>query len=206
MPKYTLTFVTLLIAFSSTAQFSVGVEAGANISTVQFTNLDEADPGFLPGAYVDVAPRYTINEKMSTLVDVQYTTKGHKNSNTSGGIEVKKKYTYLSFSPQFEYLLGNVIGLSAGPYFAIKLYEGTKYPDQDWINTSELDLVSSTDLGVSIAVRAFLNRFYLKAAYEHGLADIGNVAFTDANGQTIDNKTRTRNIQLGVGYLIGFGK
>jgi hypothetical protein len=206
MHKYIIPLALLLYSSFVSAQFSLGIEAGANMSVVKFTDLDEADPEFLLGFNAGIAPRYSFAEAMSVLADIGYSTKGHKLAYAlNNDVSLKNKYTYLTLAPQFAFRFLDFIEVSAGPYLGIKIYEGNKLPDRDWVNTSDLDLISSTDFGVIMAARVFLDRFYLKLAYEHGLQDIGNVDYTDLNGNPIDIKTYTRNFQIGAGYLIGFG-
>jgi len=206
MRKYIIPFALLLCSSFVSAQFSLGIEAGANMSVAMFTGLDEASPEFLPGFNAAVAPRYSFAETMSVLADIGYSTKGHTLAYAlSDDVDQKNKYTYLNLAPQFAFRFVDLIEISAGPYLGFKIYEGTRLPDRDWVNTGDLDLFNSTDFGVIMAARVFLDRFYLKLAYEHGLQDIGNVDYTDLNGNPIDNKTLTRNFQIGAGYLIGFG-
>lgn len=207
MYKFIIPFALLFCSSFLSAQFSLGVEAGVNFSSVKFTGLDEANPEFLTGFNAGVAPRYTFTEAMSVLADIRYSTKGNKLAYAlNEDVSLKNKYSYLTFAPQFAFRLIDFIEISTGPYLGIKVYEGTKLPDRDWVDSGDLDLINSTDVGLIVASRVFLDRFYLKLAYEHGFQDIGNVDYTDINGNPLDNKTFTRNFQIGAGYLIGFGQ
>ncbi len=200
--------VALLMCIQIThAQFSLGIEAGANFSVVKFSGLDEADPEFAFGMNAGIAPRYSFDDHISVLADISYSMKGYRLAYAlDDDVSLNYRNTYLTLTPQLAYRITEFLGISAGPFLGIKLYEGTRLLDNDWVNTGDLELIESTDYGFMVALRAFLDRFYLKVAYEHGLQDIGNVSYTDIDGNSMDVKTYTRNIQVGLGYLIGFDK
>jgi len=132
-----------------------------------------------------------------------YSTKGYQTDFGAQG-NFKTRYTYLTVTPQFEYIISNVVGISAGPFIGFKLYEGVKDSSGEWVSTASQENIKSTDMGLTGAVRVYFKGAYLKIAYDHGLTNISNIAYTDSNGQSIDSKSLTRNFQVGIGYMIDF--
>jgi hypothetical protein len=207
MKRRTLFFLLALSSLQPLwAQFSLGLEGGLNWSTVQYSGISGVDSKYSPGFWAGVSPRYSFDETISIITDINYSQIGHQIENEPDIENSRFRDTYWQVSPQLEYKIFDFLGVAAGFYAGFKIDEEQKMPGEDWLSTKEFDLIKNEDYGLLLAVRSYYKGFFLKLAYEHGLQNINNVVITDENGQLIDAKTFNRNIQVGVGYLIPIEK
>ena len=198
-----LVFVLLFSQFAN-AQFSIGIEGGISLSNVRSEGIEEFDNKPIANYFFGLAPQYSVNDKMSIKYNVLYSVKGYQVENGGGIGNSKFRYIYLVLSPQFEYRLHRLFGVSIGPYSGLKLEEEQKMPGSDWSSTKEFDIIKSTDYGIALSVNTYYNNLYFKLAYDFGVQDIVNITFTDNNGQPIEVENFTRSFQIGIGYLLSF--
>ena len=197
---FILTVTTHQFAYS---QFSLGVEAGANFANVKFEGLDGLETKSITQWFSGISPKYTLGEQISILADVNYSRIGFQND-LQGATGAKFRCTYLVFAPQIAYKVANSLGVNAGFYTGFKIDEEEKIASGEWFSSDDFETIKSGDFGMLIGIRAFYKKAYLKLAYLHGLQNITNLAYTDNNGELIDVEISNRNLQLGIGYLIGF--
>jgi len=199
----TITFCISLSTLS--AQFSFGVEAGYNRSTLTddfpadfTTSIDISEKD---GFYFGLTPTFSLTKKLSLLAEVQYSQEGHKVNLTDGQF----KNIRLRILPQLEYRLIKPLGLLAGLNVGFQLSELAKVGENPWEDTVTSSL-SSNDAGFTVGARIHVNKFHITARYNQGLKNINELTFTDMNGNPIGEVAlKSQHYQIGIGYTFGKG-
>jgi len=205
--KIELLFLFSIMFFwqNSYGQFSVGIEGGVNVSTMEIKGIDEVDEEPFVGYSLGFSPRYSIN-KITFLADLNYSYRGYEIGNGDFFEENSKfKNTDVIISPQIEYRIQKSIGIGLGLYFGIELEEAQKLPPaSEWYSTKEYDIIQSPDYGVNLGLKYYYRKVYLKVLFDFGLKDVLNSEAKGQNGE--DLEFYERSILVGVGYLIEFKK
>lgn len=207
--KRTLAF-TLFLAFAAITtygQANLNFSVGINYSDYRFENFQGLT--LLPrwGHFFGIAPNYQINQQLRVLVDLQYTVRGYDMSADGAPANTATRYSYLDIIPEVEYNVLPFLALGVGVNYGIKLQEAIKYPNQDWEDTKEFGLVSSTDFGLTGKVKVMDKNIFGFARYTYGVSNIADIMFTDDQGQDLGKaKQFTRNLQIGVGYTLNLRK
>jgi hypothetical protein len=198
MKSIWLTATILIFHFPVLAQFKFGIQAGINLSQLDQNIFEESISKLTTNYFVGISPRISL-DGLSIIGDVNYSVKGSKVDTEMDG-EIKYKYAYVELNPQIEFRLIEILGVSIGPSFSIKLDEQINWNDQTWSKTKES--IKNSDFGAYFAARVYLDRVYGMMAYNHGLTDINDVIHTDIDGIIRgDVSSKNRNIQLGIGFL-----
>ncbi|MEM9545203.1 MAG: hypothetical protein AAGA77_04485 [Bacteroidota bacterium] len=201
--KLFLFFVAIFCCPRLYGQFSVGLEGGANVSTVDFRGVEGIDEGYFHGYFIGIAPRLTKN-KITLLLDLNYSYRGHE-FGSSDLIEESTKYRtpYWIISPQAEYRLHKSFGIGLGFYMGMEIEEAQKTPfDDEWVNTDEFDIHQSPSYGFNLGVKYFFDKVYIKALFDFGIKNVLSPEVQSINGTTLE--LYQRSVLLGVGYLFDF--
>ena len=198
-----LVLFTFLFICSVTAQFSISVSSGSNLSSASFSNIDQVDPEILPGLFIGITPAYDLNDKIAISVGVQYSQKGMKLSNSGVEVGSEFRYSYIDFLPEINYWIHQNITFGLGFNYGVNTEEKQKLGSEDWFSTEEFDAIKGTDFGLTAKLAGYYHNFFAFMRYNLGLTNISNVNFTDMDGMVIDDaKQFNRNIQMGLGYRI----
>lgn len=203
---FTLFFAFAIIA-TTNGQANLNFSAGTNYSNYHFENFQGIKPLPRWGYFVGVAPNYEFGQKFRVLVDLQYSVRGYDMSAEGASANTATRYSYIDIIPEVEYNVLPFLAVGLGVNYGIKLQEAIKYPNADWEDTKEFGLVNSTDFGLTGKVKVTHKNIFGFARYTYGLSNIADIIFTDAQGQEVDNvKQLTRNLQIGVGYILNLRK
>jgi hypothetical protein len=203
------------------AQFTIGLKAGMNGSTVRMSNEPENPDGMegfndltdpLIGWQAGIHYGYRINN-LEINWDMLFAQKGYKyqfdNPFTSATEDSEVRYHYLSFPASTRYYI--VGGLYAGLGIETSILLSAIAEDQDGetidlielgdrggIRYNRIDLGPLVEVGIKIK-----ERLGIQLRYIHGINNIfgEEVFFTDINGQplgTQDVRLRNRSVQLSI--------
>lgn len=187
------------------AQVSIGGILGANISNVDYDGVDILIPESRLGYFVGGVLKFDLTHRISVFGEMQYSLKGNKTVAGNNLPETEYKYGYFDLIPGLEFNLFKGLHLGAGVNFGIRVNEFQKIANGDWIDTSEIGIVSGTDYGLSTHLKLYHNKFFVFIRYNFSLKDVSDLTYTDINGNPIGTLDQyNRNTQLGFGYLIGF--
>lgn len=191
-----LLFIALW-ASPANAQIHLDVQAGPQFTFLGY-DRDRGAFGFHAGASVD----WPIAGKIFLRSGAGYSRKGTTLRNFFPGQTIKLEIDYLSawmlvgysLADRFQVTLGSVPGFRIGGQVRLgqdKIGGPDNYTDWDF----------GLQVGVSFRV---LDRISLFAGYVHGLVDVVEVRFTDANGQSLGGifEGRNRTIQAGLAWRI----
>jgi len=200
-------FLSFVMSESTLGQVNLDLAAGINLSKTEFKNFEGPSPESRLGYFIEIAPNYQLNEKVSLLMNFQYSEKGYKTRNTTNQDLLKFKHSYIDFMPEVEYNVLDYLAFGFGMYYGIKLNEQFKFEDGEWTDVGDVEFISSTDFGLTGKVKVNYKNIFWYVRYSLGLNDISNVVFTDVNGQSIDDaKQLNRNLQIGMGYSLDLSK
>jgi len=200
-------FLSFVMSESTLGQVNLDLAAGINLSKTEFKNFEGPSPESRLGYFIEIAPNYQLNEKVSLLMNFQYSEKGYKTRNTTNQDLLKFKHSYIDFMPEVEYNVLDYLAFGFGMYYGIKLKEQFKFEDGEWTDVGDVEFISSTDFGLTGKVKVNYKNIFWYVRYSLGLNDISNVVFTDVNGQSIDDaKQLNRNLQIGMGYSLDLSK
>ena len=200
-------FLSFVMSESTLGQVNLDLAAGINLSKTEFKNFEGTSPESRLGYFIEIAPNYQLNEKVSLLMNFQYSEKGYKTRNTTNQDLLKFKHSYIDFMPEVEYNVLDYLAFGFGMYYGIKLNEQFKFEDGEWTDVGDVEFISSTDFGLTGKVKVNYKNIFWYVRYSLGLNDISNVVFTDVNGQSIDDaKQLNRNLQIGMGYSLDLSK
>ena len=201
-----LTFLLVLtLANSADGQVQLNVSTGINQSTVEVTDLDGVNLKSRTGYFIGLAPNFSLKENLSLSVDVQYSQKGYTETNFPPSTELR--ISYLDIIPEIEFKVVNFLALGIGGNYGLRIGEAFNAGNGGWNKTENLKLSNSSDFGLTGKIKASFNHIFAFFRYNHGLKNITDSEFTDANGNIIDGpKLQNRNFQVGVGYTLGLKK
>ncbi len=185
---------TILVSTIATAQFRIGVKAGANIVKINAISFqDQFSYGYHAGAFLDVD---LIPKKLSLQPEVllsQYTTTVSNDyttvyQNVISSSQLKVKLNYLTFPVLLNYKFIGPLHLQAGPQYGI-LSDQTKTLLQNGQNAfkkGEFSMVGGAEIR--------LTKIYLTGRYIVGLSNIND----------IDNKDKWKSqlIQISMGITL----
>ncbi len=202
--KIQFLIIALIFTFTSlSAQLKVHIGSGMNISNMTLSG----DIGFAldisskKDFFISLRPELPINKKLYVAVDVQYSQKGYKQSETLFFESPNINTSYLDIIPQGQFQLLPFIGVYGGVGIGIRLNEIGEINDV-W-NEIENKLSHSVDPNYVLGIRLQpFKKFTLHAHYSGSLRNFWNVEFTNLIGEPIDILTRLTNIQVGVAYQV----
>jgi len=183
------------------AQFALGVDGGLNISNGKFVGFD-IQSNTQAGFYLNLSPCFAIGEKFSFLADVSLCDKGFELTTSTITAPSRVKLLYLSLSPKIEYKIVMPIGIAVGVYSGLKFLEAQKLPGGMWQGTTRFGIYKSLDYGIAASLNITLSQFQIRVTNEFGVNDIGNVTYTDFNGQPLGElSVFNRSFKIGLGYI-----
>ncbi len=203
-----ITFLLLFVMMESTlAQVNLNFSAGINDANLKYKNLENAAYTNGSGYFIGIAPSYKFCEKVSFLVDFQYSNQnyytGDINSITASGF----KTSFINIMPEMEYQVHKKIALGVGVNYGLKLNEQTRIANGDWSKTRGFEQTKSTDFGLTGKLKVSHKKLFAFLRYNVGLKNITNLTFTNNNGQVIEDVQQlNRNLQVGIGYALSFKK
>lgn len=206
--KKLLFLALLLICSMSTiqAQFSLGLDVGLNYNHAKFSGINDFDTNVFDtkahlAYYLGLRPTYALSSKVNIGLGLQYSVKGYESQ--SGLYAPKVRNYYLDMLPQVEFRPINLFSLVGGVNIGY-LAETSAKIDEKWDKNYFLfDAYKKVDFGLLLGLKMYLKQFYVTAHYNHGVVDINEITFTDANGEDIGTSNQfNRNLQIGIGYML----
>lgn len=207
--KKTLILLTffLLAGGAASAQWNLGIHAGASYSNLKFYNrlmypniVQDRRAGFHAG----ITPALQWSKKWELSFPVQYSLKGYTQSTQTDRLNfiAEERLQYVEISPQVSYRFWGKISASAGfyaGYLAAKdiafFGEGWKHPDSEMYN--------AFDLGLTVGFRSYHGRFFAYALWQHGLTKIHAYTEYDSSGVPLEQAhSLNRTFHLGGGYYL----
>ena len=185
------------------AQFSIGVQGGANASTIHHTE-ESLNPKMRNHFFAGITTSFEICDKWSVGLDAQYAVRGVGFNINEGANTVKaSRRKNLDFIPHVSYQLFKNLDLYLGVYQSfLQRQEFQLGGSDDWVEPFAI-YYSDTDFGLAPGLRYQIGRFSLLASAQIGLKSIASFSFTDENGEnTGEVNEKNRSLQVGVGYRI----
>jgi hypothetical protein len=214
-----LFFLSILFYFCALtfadAQFYLGLKAGINSSTVKLSNEPEGiidnstfNDGVSPylGWQAGMQYGYRINN-LEIAWDILFAQKGyHYENNTITTADIR--FNYLSLPATTRYYVTDVLYIGAGVETSILL----SAKSEDYLGETTDLIESGKDIGLEYSRLdaglifeiggKILDRFGAQVRYIHGVGNVyqDNLAYTDINGEPInqDGKLRNRSLQLSI--------
>lgn len=186
-------FAVLLITQAATAQFHIGVKAGANVTKVDGKSFeDEFRFGYHLGGFMEIRAgnKFVIQPEVlwnqyATKVDSNY--KNIYNDVFNGNANVKLNYLSIPILVNYK-LIGSFLSLQAGPQFGI-LIDQNKTLLQNGGNAFKRG-----DLSMLAGVQFKVLAFRLNARYAIGLNNISDLPD--------DDKWKSQGFQVSVGLAL----
>ena len=198
--KFTLLTVALMVATIASAQVSLGIKGGLNMSNMVGDEID--DNNMKLGFHVGLAGDYEFAPNAALQTGLYFTTKGYKYD--TDNTEYTENLMYLQLPIHFAYKVdaspGSRIVFHAGPYLAYGIGGERNLKSGEWLDATwdvddifgdESHQYKPFDAGLGLGVGAELGSFLLDLGWDLGLVNISNM----------DNaKVRNQNAYLSVGY------
>ncbi|MDD2243238.1 MAG: porin family protein [Dysgonamonadaceae bacterium] len=200
MKKLKFTLIVLMIAFAgaASAQVSLGVKGGVNMSNFYGDEVTQNNPkvGFNAG----IAADFALHPDMSIQSGLFFTTKGFKFD--SNVLDFSENLMYLQIPVHFAYKVtvtpGTRIFFHGGPYVAYGVGGKTKVDLGELGNASDdvfgdgVGQYKRFDTGLGIGVGTEFGPFLVDLGWDMGLLNISNAT----NGNV-----KNQNAYLSVGYM-----
>ena len=203
MTKYLIFVFLAFFGMSSalSAQFELNISTGLNNSNVKFENLENVITDGKWDFFIGIGPSFRLTDKIRIQIDAQYSLKGYEEEHVN---TLSTRFAYLDLIPEMEYEVLDFLALSLGVNYGISLNQQSKLGNDDW-GDIPVEIVKSTDFGVVGALKLKYNKLFGFVRYNVGLKNVTDLSFTSRNGDVIDDvKQMNRNLQLGIGYQLGF--
>ncbi len=189
----------------SSAQVNFGVKAGANLSTVNVSNLEGLDPKFIVSFQVGAIADINISDQFVLQPGLLLTGKGFKIEDEFLGETYKTTATfYLQVPVNFMYK-SDKFYVGAGPYVGFGLFGNFKYEgggdsESESIDfgTGEDDDWTPLDFGANLEAGVILNQIRIGAGYALGLANV-----IPDSAREGDEKVTNGVISVNVAYMFG---
>lgn len=206
-------FLLTLILFScftltSSAQFKLGVKAGANFADIKATEEIEAltdNSSITTHFHAGLSTHQQISQRFSVSADLLYSVKGFQNSIdfvAANDPSAKLALHYLSIPLMFNYSPNEKIHFGAGLEAGYLLDATTTVEGE----TNDVSFLYDKDFELSLnaGFRFMVSpNIFVDGRYQWGLSSISDIVLTNANGEPINNASlKNRLIQLSLGYFI----
>ncbi len=195
--KLMLAVAMLVIATAASAQMSLGIKGGLNMSNIAGKNIK--DNNMKLGFHAGLAADYEFMPDMAIQTGLFFTTKGFQYETT--GLKYTENLMYLQLPVHFAYKQAITsetrIVFHAGPYAAYgvagkrSLKIGSLEGSGSKIFGEGLLQYKPFDAGLGLGVGAEFGDFLLDLGWDMGLVNMSNVS-----GNTVKNQ----NAYLSVGY------
>lgn len=202
--KFSILAAMLLVATVASAQLSLGLKGGVNMSNLYGDDLNDENVkiGFNVGLMAD----YDLAYNMAIQSGLFFSTKGSKYSASYGSasVDVSVNPMYLQLPIHYAYKLdvtpGTRIVFHAGPYAAFGVGGKTKVKGSLGSETLEIDgadvfgddnLLKPFDAGIGLGVGAEFGAILVDLGWDMGLVNISNLS----NGNI-----KNQNAYLSVGF------
>ncbi len=194
------------------AQVVLGVKAGAGLSKVMVmnvpANLDFEGYDYRFSIQGGATATQPISEKFSIAAELLYELKGtiFPASDVSEEAQLSLHYLSLPVLANYEFFQG--FRIEVGPQIGYRLAADIDKLSNVAPFTAEDIYNVEWDVGLSGGIKYYAPyNLYLSARYTHGLSQVSNLKFTDANGEPYaDIKLQNQAFQLSLGYEFKTGK
>ena len=196
---FTCTFFFLLIQITN-SQISVGVQGGINLATQKFSKelIINGELTLNQYYFFGASIKSKETEKISLILNMQYSQKGYKISSQLGDSEFRG--SYLDLLPEIECMVAKNFAASIGAYAGLLIKEEFAL-NQGKFKKPIIEITEKVDFGVHAALKYYIKDFYILGRYEFGIAKVTDLPFTDGTGSILENSNqRNRVLQLGVGF------
>jgi opacity protein-like surface antigen len=204
---YSLVVAMMIVAAPASAQFSIGVQGGANMANLDVTSSEDFDTETLTGFMAGLVFDYAIGTNMAISVQPSYIGKGATTESEASidpefDLDTEVSLTYIELPILFRYAFGsgNIQPfVEAGPAIAFL----TKAEAKAGSATEDVkDSVKSTDfsgaIGAGVNFGVGNNTIFAGARYTMGLSDIND-------DSSDDSEFKTKGIQLLAGFKLPIG-
>ena len=202
--------VILLCTYNSNCQISLEVGGGPSFSrsTSLGDRMDRSSFEYrdhISNFYLYGNIGYQKSDHFAFILEAQYNVGGYADTFDERAFfqKVSRKTKYISIVPKLNWIVNNYLDFQIGPYIGFRLDEQYKIDDLDWRTNDIVEATAATDIGVSLGVRAHVQRFSLTVAMQHGITSLESIDYTDENGIFLDrHNSRTAHFQIGLGYRL----
>ena len=198
--KILITFFSITNIVLGLSQFGYYVSSGLALSQNVY-NLNFAPTGYLEEYFIQLSPYFTLNEKLSFSVNLQYIGKGSEDTNPQTLHTLKFRSTYVEALPEAEYSIIDDILLAIGFNYGILLKSENKNNDEPWNDIKGSSNLPSYDIGLSSRIQGEYKKFIIFGRYIYGLKDLTDAIMSDQNGNPLNELDfYNRTFQFGIGY------
>lgn len=182
MKKIILLALALSLSFGAFAQFSWGVKAGLNITSITGDDVDaKSKVGFNAGAFAE----YSINDWFAISPELLYSAQGCKGDVDEADVALRFNYINIPILAKF-YVLEK-LSVETGPQLGFVV--SAKAKADDVTAKMDSDFYNSFDFSWAVGATYNFGKVFANARYNFGLTDVVKEA---------TNKNSV--FQIGVGY------
>lgn len=199
--KFSLIAVMLVLVTAASAQVSLGIKGGVNMSNFYGDELN--DKNVKIGFHVGLAADYDFAYNSAIQTGLFFTTKGFKSENADWDAEYSENLMYLQLPVHYAYKLdvspGTRVVFHAGPYVAYGVGGSRKASvgnisgewDVDKIFGDGTTQYKPFDAGLGLGVGAEFGQILLDLGWDMGLVNISH---------TTNGNIKNQSAYLSVGY------
>ena len=179
-------FVTaMLVDVGANAQFSFGLKAGLNLSTITNTENTKMQFGYKAGPSVE----YAFEPNMAVQSGLFLSSQRMKAKKTNFKTEANYLQLPVCFAYKIPIASNAKMYLNAGPYFAYGLFGKSDFGFDRKEDTFGGDNLENFDMGATFGAGAEVFKFNLGLNYDFGITEVWK-----------DSKSRNSNFWFSVGY------
>ena len=183
---------TLSITAAQSQNVRFGVKAGANFSSVNGDDFDEAKG--VTGFHVGGVAKIGINELLAIQPEILFSAQGY--SVDLPGDDVSVRLGYVNLPIMVDFTITDGLSLQGGPQFGFNVVSGYKYDGDDNEDFEEVEGIKTLDLGVGIGAQYILPiNLFFQARYVIGFSDV----YDDIDGFQPEGKNSV--LSLSAGYF-----
>lgn len=184
--NHSIIAVLFMLIFNGTSliygQFSFGVKAGINLSSLSHSGLDDqfetTDAKMTPRLHIGGIVEYEISENIAAQSGLILTGKGAKIIETDLLFDDKYRFKFLPVYlqvPLHLFYKGDDFFIGAGPYFAFAVSGKINFDDGDSepinFGNTDLDEWRPLDFGIGIQAGTTIGAIRIGAGYDLGLSN-----------------------------------
>ncbi len=198
---------TALTAAVKAQDFTYGLTAGSNLSTMRHTG-DGEQPKFVIGFQLGAFAEWPLADKINLRPELQYISVGYKYP-PDDNVGFREKIDYVTLPLMAEYSVAEKLKVGLGPYVSVKIvakYKFIPYSEEDAefedesvfeYTDADNDEFKTVDFGLGAGISyQLLPKFGVGLRYNHGLSSILKVENTDGS------QGYNRFFTLGLSYTI----
>jgi hypothetical protein len=185
------------------AQVRLGIRGGVNLTTIATDGTLPDEPQMRPALHLGGFGNLAFSDYLSLQAELLYSNKGFHSRSTATGDAYDLRLYYATLPLMLNVHPTERLALELGPEFGLLLAARSRFADES-IDVSNI-WNKPLDLGLNAGIRYHLSGpLSIGVRYNHGLANVLDVQFTDESGNVTGLPARARNrvLQISLGYTI----